>query len=277
MSGPAAGELGRVTALSTTPVKGLRIARRERVLVERGGARGDRCFYLIDERGRMINGKHSGALSEIVAELAEDASGGTLTLRLPDGRAVSGPTELGEELDTRFFSRERRARLVRGPFAQAISEHAGEALRLVRAADGTRAVDRGAEGAVTLISQASLARLAEVAGEPSVDARRFRMTVEIDGVAAFAEDAWLGRELAIGAARVRMCGHVGRCIVTSRDPETGVVDLPTLDLLRSFRADAATTEPLAFGVYCEVLEPGAVAFGDAISMSAPSSSGASLE
>ncbi len=259
----------RVTALSTTPVKGLRIAARERIALERAGARGDRRFYLIDDRARMINGKHSGALNEIVAELDDggasgDCSGGTLTLRFPDGHEVSGAAALGEELDTRFFSRERRARLVGGSFAQAISEHAGEALRLVRAADGAPAIDRGADGAVSLISRGSLARLAQVAGEASVDARRFRMTIEIDGVEPFAEDAWVGRELRVGDALVRLRGHVGRCIVTSRHPESGVVDLPTLELLRSFRADAPTSEPLAFGVYGEVLEPGAVALGDAL-------------
>jgi len=43
-----------------------------------------------------------------------------------------------------------------------------------------------------------------------------------------------------------------------------VEDAPTLDLLRSYRAGLDTTEPLAFGVYGEVLEPGRVAVGDAV-------------
>lgn len=37
-----------------------------------------------------------------------------------------------------------------------------------------------------------------------------------------------------------------------------------LDLLRSYRGDLDTTEPLAFGVYGEVLEGGTVAVGDAV-------------
>jgi uncharacterized protein YcbX len=251
----------RVTALSTTPVKGLRIAAHEQLELDRAGARGDRAFYLIDARGRMINGKHSGALNGIVAQL--DANG-QLTLTLPDGQVVSGTPETGEEVQTSFHSRPRAARLVDGPFSQAISRHAGEALRLVRAADEAPAIDRGARGAVTLISRGSLERLAEAAGEPSVDARRFRMTVELDGVAPFGEDAWIGRDVRIGDAVVRPRGHVGRCIVTSRHPVSGVVDLPTLDLLRSFRSGAQTTEPLAFGVYAEVLRPGTVKLGDEV-------------
>lgn len=57
---------------------------------------------------------------------------------------------------------------------------------------------------------------------------------------------------------------MGRCIVTTRDPEGEAVDLPTLDLLRSYRAGLARSEPLAFGVYGAVLEPGTVRVGDAV-------------
>jgi uncharacterized protein len=257
-----ASEPIRVTALSTTPVKGLRIGTPASVTLDREGVRGDRRFYLIDDRARMINGKHSGALSEIVAELDDER----LTLTFADGSRVGGATELGEQLETRFFSSVRAARLVRGPFSAAISEHAGEALRLVRAADGASAIDRGLEGAVSLISRASLQRLAEEAREPFLDARRFRMSIELDGVAPFAEDAWLGRTLQLGDALIAPRGHVGRCIVTSRDPDSGAVDLPTLDLLRAFRSGLATTEPLAFGIYGEVLQGGTISVGDELEL-----------
>ena len=63
---------------------------------------------------------------------------------------------------------------------------------------------------------------------------------------------------------MRFGGHVGRCLVTSRDPETGEVDLPTLDLLGAYRRDLDTTEPLPFGIYGEVLVPGVVRVGDAV-------------
>ena len=66
------------------------------------------------------------------------------------------------------------------------------------------------------ISAYSLAALARAAGEPGVDARRFRMLVEIDGVAAHEEDAWIGTTVRIGAALVRVAGHVGRCSITTR-------------------------------------------------------------
>jgi uncharacterized protein len=254
----------RVSGLSTTVVKGLRIATPASVELDRSGVRGDRRFYLIDDRARMFNGKHSGALNEVLAELDDD---GRLALTFPDGVRVCATTELGEELETRFYSGVRRARLVSGPFSEALSEHTGAQLRLVRAADGSSAIDRGVEGGVSLISRGSLQRLAEVAGEQQVDARRFRMTIELDGVEPFAEDGWVGRALEVGDAVLAPLGHVGRCIVTSRDPESGEIDLPTLDLLRSFRSGLlATTEPLPFGIYGEIVRGGTVSVGDELTV-----------
>src|SRR5207247_1560186 len=83
----------------------------------------------------------------------------------------------------------------------------------------------------------------EHAGEESIDARRFRMLVEIDGVEPHAEDEWVGRRVRVGSALVAMHGNVGRCLVTSRDPQSGTIDLPTLDLLGSYRGHVESTGP----------------------------------
>ncbi len=253
-----------VVALSATPVKGLRITAREELELEPGGVRGDRRFYLLDADGRMVNGKRIGALNQVVGELEDD--GGSLALRFPDGTCVSGAVELGDLVETSFFSEPRLARLVAGEFSAALSAHAGEPLRIVAPADGSSAIDRGAEGAVSMISRASLTVLQRAAGVASLDARRFRMSIEIDGSEPFAEDRWMEGELAVGEARIALRGHVGRCLVTSRHSETGEIDLPTLDRLRELRAGAATTEPLALGVYGEVRRAGRVRIGDRVAL-----------
>ena len=61
-------------------------------------------------------------------------------------------------------------------------------------------------------------------------------------------------------------GHVGRCLITSRDPDTGVVDLPTLDILGDYRRVLDSTEPLPFGVYGSVVTPGVIRVGDSVSL-----------
>ncbi|MEA2219039.1 MAG: uncharacterized protein QOJ35_1665 [Solirubrobacteraceae bacterium] len=255
--------MATVTALATTPVKGLRVTARTELTLTAAGAPDDRRFHLVDERGWMVNGKQVGELSTIVAEYRD----GTLALTFPGGEVVADMVALGPPIDTRFFSRPARARPVLGPWSDALSAYAGRPLRLVESA-GRSGVDRGRAGGVSLISRASLDGLARVAGTDGVDARRFRMLVEIDGVTAHAEDEWIGAAVRIGGALVRIGGHVGRCLITSRHPESGFVDLPTLDLLRSYRGGLDTTEPLAFGVYGEVLEGGRVAVGDAVAREA---------
>jgi hypothetical protein len=90
------------------------------------------------------------------------------------------------------------------------------------------------------------------------------MTLGVDGVEAHAEDGWLGRRVAVGEAVVVPRGNVGRCRVTTLDPDTGVSDLDTLDALAEYRRDVETTEPLPFGVWCEVVEPGRIAVGDPV-------------
>ena len=249
-----------VTALATTAVKGLRVVASRELTLDASGATDDRRFYLVDERGRMVNGKRIGALNSVVAGYDRDDR--VLTMTFAGGEVVSGVVELGEQLATRFFSRPTRARPVLGAWSGALSRLAGEPLRLVESV-GRLGVDRGRVGAVSLISRASLEGLVRVAGA-DVDARRFRMLVEIDGVRAHAEDGWIGRRVRIGGALVRFAGHVGRCLIITRHPDSGVVDLPALDLLRSYRGGLDTSEPLAFGVYGEVLEGGRVAVGDAV-------------
>ena len=248
-----------VTALAVTPVKGLRLHTVDAIELIAEGARDDRRFCVIDERGRMLNGKMLGSLQTVVGWF--DRGAGELGLRFPDGSSVAAPTVRGERREIRFFSHACGAWLLPGPWAAALSDHLGRSVRLV---EPELTVDRGRAGGVSVVSRASLDRLAREAGETSVDARRFRMLIEIDGVSAHAEDAWVGRRVRVGSAVVTVNGHVGRCLTTSRDPDSGEVTLATLDALGAYRRDLDSTEPLPFGIYGEVLAPGAVRVGDAV-------------
>jgi uncharacterized protein YcbX len=250
-----------VSWISFTPVKGLRLRQLEEAEVTVDGLLGDRAFFLVDPDGTMVNAKRLGPLVTVVAD--HDAAARRLALRFPDGSEVAGGVELGEPLDVRFRGLALRARPVGGPFPQALSEHAGAPLRLVAAPPERPGVDRGRDGAVTLLSRASLERLRQEGGaDGEVDARRFRMTFGVDGVEAHAEDGW--RDVRIGEALLRVTGNVGRCVVTTRHAETGIVDFPTLHHLAAYRRTVETTEPLPFGVHARVLEPGRVRVGDAV-------------
>src|SRR5947209_20408239 len=127
----------------------------------------------------------------------DDREDSTLTHTFPDGARAGGEVLYGDAITTSFFSEPKEAREVRGPWSEALSEFFGAPLRLVATQS---AVDRGREGAISMISRASLGRLAGVAEREAVDARRFRMLIEVDGIGAHEEDEWLGRRVRIGAA-----------------------------------------------------------------------------
>jgi uncharacterized protein YcbX len=251
---------GEVVAISTTPVKGLRLQRRTEVMLTETGAADDRRFFVIDGRNRMVNNKRIGSLMAVAADY--DPTDSRLTLTFPDGTTVTDEAHDGAPVEATFFSLRPEAVAVTGPFAQALSDYAGEPLRLVRIDPRRGGVDRGPDAGVSLISEASVQRLAELAGEP-VDSRRFRMTFEVRGLEAHQEDSLVGAQARIGEALVAFGGNVGRCLVTGLAPDTGTADLPALDLLE-YRNGVETTEPLPFGVYGRVLEPGRVKLGDTL-------------
>ena len=251
-----------VVGLAFTAVKATRLRRVDQIELGPDGVRENRRFYLIDDRDQLVNGKRVGELQQVIADYSEAER--RLRLDLPDGQVIEDEIRHAGLVTTKFFSRAATGQLVDGPWSAALSDCLGRHLRLVEAGD--TAVDRGSQGAVSLISRASLERLGDARDGDcrSIDVRRFRMLIEIDGVEAHAEDRWVGREVRLGKAKVEFGGHVGRCVITTRDPDTGVVDLPTLKMLGSYRLDLDTTEPLAFGVHGRVLEPGPVRLGDPV-------------
>jgi uncharacterized protein YcbX len=252
-----------VAWISVAPVKGLRLQPRDEVELTVDGVPGDRAFFLVDDRGSLVSATRLGALVAVVPE--HDAQAGTLALQFPRGEVVDGPVDLGEPEEVRFGGLPLRARPVLGAFSAALSEHCGRPLRLFGSPPERPGVDRGRAGAATLLSVASLEALRAQAGanEP-VDPRRFRMTFGVEGLEAHEEDGWIGGEVTVGAARVRVLGNVGRCAATTRQPDTGVVDFKTLHYLNGYRRHVQTTEPLPFGVYGSVSEPGRVRVGDPV-------------
>ena len=199
-----------------------------------------------------------------------EAEDGHLELRFPDGRQVTGDVELGDRVVTSFFGRPVEGRLVEGPWADALTAYVGRPLRLARTEREGDGVDRGRLAGATLVSTASLDALRVAAAEErAVDGRRFRMTIGIDDVEPHEEDRWIGGRMTIGGATVAVREHVGRCAVTTLDPDSGIRDLDTLGTIAAYRGDVPTREPLPFGVWCEVVAPGRVAVGDTIELAEP--------
>lgn len=256
-----AGE-ARISRISIVAVKGLAVQRVEAVEVGANGVAENRRLHLVDAAGRLVNGKTSMRPSLVASRF--DAEEGTLALEFPGGEAVAGPIELGEPFETVFFGRPTPGRLVEGPWNAALSAWTGIDVRLVMSDEVGAASDRGVDGSVSVISAASVAALAQAGGVDGLDSRRFRMLFEVEGVGPSAEDGWIGRDVRIGESVVRLHGNVGRCVVTTCDPDTGERDFDTLGVLAGYRRDIETTEPLPLGVVGDVVATGRVYVGDPV-------------
>ncbi|MCW3041143.1 MAG: hypothetical protein JWM31_3048, partial [Solirubrobacterales bacterium] len=83
------------------------------------------------------------------------------------------------------------------------------------------------ERSVLITTQATLEAVAAELGEDALDLRRMRTNVHVDlgpGTAAFAEEQWEGRSVRIGSAEFVLLHPCVRCVIPTRDPDTGVKD-----------------------------------------------------
>jgi uncharacterized protein YcbX len=240
----------RVARINVTPVKSLRLDHPDEIELVRDGAREDRRFLLVDAERRLYNGKRDLALVRTSASWHPDAR--HLQLTLPDGKLVEGEVGSGEPTVVEVYRRPLHARLVEGPWADALSDLVGRSLTLVERDDGGWATD---DRPASLVSRASLDTI-------DGDGRRFRMLFELDGIPAHAEDEWRNRRLRVGEATLLVGDPTPRCAVPTANPDTGVRDRDVLRELIEKRGPIEG-EP-CMGVYAEVLEPGLVRVGDAV-------------
>ncbi len=248
--------IATVAALALAPVKGLRLVAAASLDLGPSGPAGDRAFLVVDASGDLLLSTRTPRLMQV--EPAWDPAEGALTLRLPGGEAVTAVPEPAEGAVTATYDgRPVRGQVVRGPLAQALSAHLGREVHLL----ARDPAEVGADDApVTLMSAASLTALADALDGTVPDGRRFRMTITVDGLRAWEEHGWAGREVAVGDTVLRVRAPVPRCVVTTRDPDTGRKDLPTLKALAALRGKRDVT----FGVWCDVIAPGRVRVGDTL-------------
>jgi uncharacterized protein YcbX len=252
--------VARVARISIAPVKALALVHPDEVELGPRGVAGNRRFWLVEPDGRLVSNKRHPMLVQIRPEWNEATR--ELTLAFPDGTRVGGVVELGADVfEQEMYKHPIASRRVYGPWQAAISDFAGMPLTLLWAEEG--APDRLYAGTATIVSRESVARVADVAGEDELDPRRFRMLFDIEGVAAHEEDEWIGTQVQIGDATVQINGDVGRCAITTHDPDTGEVDVDTLKALAEYRREGRK-EPLPLGVYASVVVPGRVRVGDEV-------------
>ena len=210
--------VAHIDRLTVYPVKGLDAHDVDRSRIRLGGTLAhDREFALLDADSEVCNGKQIAHVHEVDA--AYDPEGPLLALTAPDRHSerFALMTERGRERAGEWFS-----------------DAFGMDVRLDRDSE-TGHVDRRSMGP-SVISTATLEAVASWFDDVTVESarRRLRANIEVGGVPAFWEDRFVGESApAFRAGDVRIEGvtSCGRCVVPSRDPETGE---PTPEFRKQF-------------------------------------------
>jgi uncharacterized protein YcbX len=147
-------------------------------------------------------------------------------------------------------------------FTEFLGDAVDGPLRVVEApghafADARPKPNASADKYVSLINLASLRALERAMAAP-VAPLRFRANLYFDGAPEWAELDWLGRDIRVGAARLRGVAAITRCAATEVNPDTAERDLDIPGTLqRRFGHNL-------MGIYAEVLGGGEIGIGDAI-------------
>lgn len=186
----------------------------------------------------FARGAKAPALMAVESTLDEATA--TVTLRHPDRGEITfrpdDPADLPRFLDWA------------GPL---IPESRARPARIVTAGRGMTDSDFPS---VAVLNTASLADLSARMGK-ALSPHRWRGNIWLDGAAAWSEWDWIGRDLRVGDAVLRIEERITRCVATKVDPTTGVTDADTLGALE------AAFGHQDFGVYATVIEGGKVAVG----------------
>jgi uncharacterized protein YcbX len=247
-----------VTHLNIAPVRSLGLETRDEIMLGPTGVAEDRRFFVIDEGGRLVDQLIAAEMVQVRAWTDPGAT--VLRLTFPDGTVCEDTVRLAGPAEVPVHGRVALGHLVEGQLGDALGAFLGRRVRIVRCdrIGGTRRAHPA-----TLVTDGSLDALGAVLGVGDVDARRFRMLIELEDGGPHEEDTWLGGRIGLGETVLRISGQVARCAMTTHDPDTGQRDYDTLHAIKEYRGQM-NGKDLMFGVWGEVETPGRIRLGDEV-------------
>jgi uncharacterized protein YcbX len=249
-----------VIAIYRYPVKGLSAEEMDRVALVPGECLPHDRRFAVALGSTRFDPQHPEWLPKInFIMLMRDEKLARLRTRFDAESGVLAIAEDGRDvLRVEMTEPEGRRRV-----AEFLADFLGDAdgpLRVVEApghafADARRKPNATTDKYVSLINRASIVALEAAMGVP-VDPLRFRANVYFAGAPAWSEHDWVGSEITLGMARLRVIAPITRCAATQVNPVTAQRDLDIVAALeRAFGH-------INMGVYAEVVGGGEIGLGD---------------
>lgn len=218
------------------PVKAMGGEALTQVALDARGLVGDRGFAVVDVDGKFASGKNTrrfrrrDAVFEYAASTTADGS--VQVQRGDHGLWLVGEEELDADLSERM-----------GASVRALPE------RDIPMQDG---------GQISIVGTASLAWCAERFGIDS-DPRRLRVNLVVETDEPFVEEGWLGREITVGDARLRVVERIERCRTVDVAQDGTTAEGRLLKPLTKERE-------MSLAVYADVMAPAVIRVGDGVGL-----------
>jgi uncharacterized protein len=247
-----------IASIYRYPVKGLTPEPLQRVTLSPGeGLPQDRRFAIAHGSTRIDPSAPTWMPKTNFLMLARNERLARLRTRFDDASGILTIQRDGKTVASANITETAGRTVIEQFFAAYMAEESRGAPKLVEA-PGHMFSDTAAK-VVSIIGLESVRDVERVVRAP-VDPRRFRANIYIEGGRPWEEFDWPGRELRIGAVRLKVAKKINRCAATNVDPETGQRDLNIpLALQRGF-------QHIDVGIYAEVLDGGSIAPGDTLTI-----------
>jgi uncharacterized protein len=199
-----------VAKLSIYPIKSLDRVNCDRVtILESGALQGDRTWAIVDQSGNFVNGKRNSKIHSIRSNF--DLTSNTISLQIQETNNTETFNLLTEQ----------------SAICNWLEKYFGFPVELKQDVDMGFPDDIVSPGA-TIVSTATLEAIASWYPELNTEdiRRRFRANIEIAGVPAFWEDQLFTTaeqtvKFKIGEVQFMGVNPCQRCVVVTRDPQTG--------------------------------------------------------
>lgn len=251
-----------VTELYRYPVKGLSAERVDSMSLDREqGLPYDRSYALALGTTRFSAGAPEPLDKGHFLMLRANEGLAALRTRLDSRTRV---LTVGKDGDEEFHA-DLSTQAGRDAVGTFFTNYAGEAargrIRLV-SARGHKFTDVSVRSAammraVSLINLATVRALQDVVGT-EVQPLRFRANIYLDGLAAWEELDWVGRDVRIGGLRLHGALPTRRCAAIDVNPITGQRDMTLPKAIMRHRGHPN------LGIYLEIIEDGSIHAGDKV-------------
>lgn len=223
-------ELGKVESLWRYPVKSLLGESLEAIDINSRGVSGDRLYAISNSYGKFGSGKDTRRFRRIdgLFSMSAQSTENGISITFPDGNALPGNSPSINSM---------------------LSQTLGQNVTLTKEAE----VSHFDDGAIHILTTASLYKLHEKLPHSGVEPRRFRPNIVI--ATQLHDRELLGKVINIGSVSLEITHSTERCRMITIDQ----LDLEySPEILKTVSQDFG----LDFGVYAKVLSVGSISVGD---------------